>query len=146
VLAKHDPELMRWFEDMTARPYATVAKYNEAEAKRESLSAIRYGEAEHALNPFRGDNETAKAEFVRRDPELAKFCQEEAKDVSIPLFGKNRNMTVIARLAKSPDIAALVQLGAQIHEHWLAEDRAAAQQARAAAEETLKRLERAAAA
>ena len=50
-------------------------------------------------------------------------------------------MTVAGKLAKDPSTAALVQLAQRIHENCLAEDKLAAQQQRAAAEETLKRLE-----
>ena len=82
---------------------------------------------------------------MKRDPLLAEFYQQEAKDVEIPIFGKNKNMTVAGKLAKDPSTAALVQLAQRIHENCLAEDKLAAQQQRAAAEETLKRLEGAAA-
>jgi|SRR5262249_25774043 len=126
---------------MGKAPYKTVAEHNATEAKRQTLSTIEYGEAQHKLNPFLGDNETAKAEFVKRDPELAKFYEGEARPVSIPIFGRNRNQTVIGRLTKDPRMAALVQIAARIHENWLAEDRLTAQAQRKAAEETLKRLE-----
>jgi len=145
VLAKHDPELLQWFEELEKHPYKTVAAHKEAEAQRQALESLQYGADEHGMNVFLGDNETAKGEFVKRDPELAKFYQYEAQPVEIPIFGKNRNQTVIARLAKNPSTAALVQVAARIHENWLAEDRVAAQQQRAAAEATLKRLEGAAA-
>jgi hypothetical protein len=145
ILAKLDPELLRWFESMGKAPYRTVAAYNEAEAQRESLSSIHYGEAEHKLNPWLGDNLTAQGDFEKRDPDLAKFYREEAKPVEIAIFGKNRDQTVIGQLAKNPSMAALVQLAARIHEQWLAEDRLSAEAARKAAEATLKRLERQAA-
>jgi len=51
---------------------------------------------------------------------------------------------VFGKPAKDPSTAALVQVAARIHENWLAEDKLAAQQQRAAAEEALKRLEAAA--
>jgi len=35
---------------------------------------------------------------MKRDPELAKFYQAKAKPVEIPLFGKNRNLTIAGRL------------------------------------------------
>ena len=88
-----------------------------------------------------GTNETAKAEFVKRDPLLAEFYKQEAEPVEIPIFGKHRNQTVIAKLSKDPSIAALVHVAARIHEHWQAADRAAAQDAQRAAQETLRRLE-----
>ena len=145
ILAKQDPELMRWFDELTKHPYAAVAKYNEAEAQRQTLSSIQYGEKEHKLNPFRGDNQTAQGEFVKRDPELAKFYEVEARPVEIPIFGKNRNQTVVGRLSKNPSMAALVQVAARIHEQWNAEDRLSAEAARKAAEATLKKLAEAAA-
>ena len=43
-------------------------------------------------------HETAKNLAMKRDPELAKFYQAKAKPVEIPLFGKNRNLTIAGRL------------------------------------------------
>jgi hypothetical protein len=77
----------------------------------------------------------------KRGPDLAKFYQEEAQPIELPLFGKNRNLTVVGKLAKDPSTAGLVKVAARIHENWLAQDKLTAQQQRAAAEETLKRLE-----
>jgi len=54
-------------------------------------------------NPFLGNNEGGKVEFVRHDPEFAKFYKEESRTVEIPIFGKNRNITFEERLAKRPD-------------------------------------------
>src|SRR5262249_39487996 len=146
VLARHDPELLRWFEEMTKHPYKTVAAHNEAEAQRQSLSSIEYGEMQHKTNPFVvNSSETAKAEFTKRDPLLAAFYKAESVPVTIEIFGKTKNLTVAGKLAKDPSMAGVVQLAERIHEQWQAEDRLAAQQQRAAAEETLKRLEASAA-
>jgi hypothetical protein len=114
VLAKHDPELLQWFEELEKHPYKTVAAHKAAEAQRQALESLQYGADEHGMNVFLGDNETAKGEFVKRDPELAKFYQYEAQPVEIPIFGKNRNQTVIARLAKNPSTAALVQVASWV--------------------------------
>jgi hypothetical protein len=145
ILAKHDPELLQWFEDMAKHPYETVAAHNKAEAARQSLMSIPYGEAEHKLNVFRGDNLTAQGDFTKRDPALAEFYQREAQDVSIPIFGKNRNMTIANRLTKEPPVAGLVSLAERIHEQWQAADKSTALEQRAAAEEALKKLAAAAA-
>jgi hypothetical protein len=145
LLEQRDPALAAHFKAMAEDPYGTLAKMQDAEAQRQSLSSIPYSANEHQLNPFLGNNETAKAEFVKRDPDLAKFYEEEAKPVEIPIFGKNKNLTIAGKLAKDPRMAALVQLAARIHEQWLAEDKLAAQQQRAAAEEALKKLAEAAA-
>jgi hypothetical protein len=83
--------------------------------------------------------------FAKRDPDLAKFYEQEAQSVEIPIFGKNKNKTVAGRLAKDPSTAALVNVAARIHEQWREEDQLAAEQARAAAEATLKRLQASAA-
>jgi hypothetical protein len=92
-------------------------------------------------NPWRRNDKTAQAQFVKRDPDLAKFYQAEAKDVEIPLFGRNRNLTIEGRLAKDPDTFALVKTAQRIHEQWRAEDKLAAENARKQAEATLRRLE-----
>jgi hypothetical protein len=140
TLQRHDPELLRWFEEMRKHPYKTVAAHNAAEAQRQSLSSIQYGAAEHERNPFRGTNETAKGEFVKRDPELAAFYQAEARPVAIEIFGKNKNQTVVGKLAKDPSTAGVVQLAERIYGQWQAADKADALAARAKAEEELRRL------
>jgi hypothetical protein len=91
-------------------------------------------------------NLTAQGDFTKRDPELARFYQEEAVPVELPIFGKNRNMTIANRLTKDPAVAGLVSLAERIHEQWQATDKATALAARAKAEEELQRLERASAA
>lgn len=93
------------------------------------------------MNVFRGGNLTAQGEFVRRDADLARFYQEEARPVAIEIFGKSKNMSVAAKLAKDPATAGLVSLAERIHEQWQAADKATALAARAKAEEELKRLE-----
>ncbi len=140
TLAKHDPELLMLLDELEKRPYAVTQRLREAEAQRQALVSIPYGEKEHAANVFRGNNQTKQAEFLRRDPLLAKFHQQEARDVDIPIFGKNRNMTVENRLAKNPAIFAMVRIAQRIHEEWRTEDQLAAQEQRAKAEAELKRL------
>ena len=76
---------------------------------------------------------------------MPSFTKEEAKPVEIPIFGKNKNQTVVGRLVKDPRTSGLVQLAERIYEQWQAADRAAALKQRAAAEELLKHLEDAAA-
>ncbi len=72
---------------------------------------------------------------------LRKFYEREAKPVEIPIFGKNRNLTVEGRLAKNPVLCATVKVAHRIHEQWRAEDKLAAKEQRAQAEATLKRLD-----
>jgi hypothetical protein len=141
ILAKHDPELLRWFEEMGKHPYKTVAAHKEAEAQRQSRQAIHYDGKVHQTNVFRGDNLTAKSEFQKRDPDLARFFEEESHPVELPLFGPNRNETVIGKLARDAPTAGLVQVAERIGREWQAADREAALKQRAVAEETLKRLE-----
>jgi hypothetical protein len=145
VLEQRDPALAAHFKAMAADPYGTIAKMHDAEAERQARHSVPYGQGEHESNPFRGTNETAKGAFVKRDPLLAEFYQEEAKPVEIPIFGKNKNQTVVGRLVKDPGTSGLVQLAERIYEQWQTADRAAALKQRAAAEELLKRLEGAAA-
>jgi hypothetical protein len=141
ILGKRDPTLAEHYRQMAADPYGTLAKYQDDEAERKALLAIPYDENVHKLNPFLGTNETAKADFVKRDPDLAKFYQEEAHPVEIPLFGKNRNLTIGGRLAKDPATFALLKVAQRIHEQWNAEDKAALTQQRAEAEAALKKLD-----
>ena len=111
-------------------------------AARVAMEAIPYTETEHAVNPFRFNDQTAKALFIKNAPPgLVEFCQNEARDVEIPLFGKNRNITVEGQLAKDPDMLALMKVAQQVRDTWAREDRAAAEAKRAAAESEIKRLE-----
>jgi hypothetical protein len=141
LLEQRDPALAAHFKAMADDAYGTIAKLMDAEAARRVVGSIPYTEKEHALNVFRGENQTARAEFTKRDPELAKFYEREARDVEIPIFGKNRNMTIEGRLVKDPSTAATVQVARRIHEQWNAEDVATAKQQRSEAEAALKRLE-----
>jgi hypothetical protein len=54
-------------------------------------------------------------------------------------------MTVAGKLAKDATTAGLVQLAERIHDQWQAADKATALEARAKAEEALRRLEASAA-
>jgi hypothetical protein len=143
VLAKVDPDLLAWYDRMEKSPYKTVADHLAEEAHRKALGGIPYGQEHHKTNPFRGNDQTAKAQLVKRDPDLAKFYEEEAKPVEIPLFGRNRNITVTGRLTKDPLSSAIVQIAEQIHKTWVADDQTRAQAQRSAAEAELKRLQEA---
>jgi hypothetical protein len=126
---------------MEKSPYKTVADHLAEEAHRKALGGIPYGQEHHKTNPFRGNDQTAKAQLVKRDPDLAKFYEEEAKPVEIPLFGRNRNITVTGRLTKDPLSSAIVQIAEQIHKTWVNDDRVRAQTQQAAAAEELRKLE-----
>ena len=141
ILQQRDPELAAHYKAMAADPYGTLAKYQDAEAARAATEAIPYTESEHAVNPFRGNDLAAQSAFIKNAPALIEFFKNEAADVEIPLFGKNKNMTVEARLAKDPATFAFMKIAQQIRDTWAREDRAAAQAKREAADAEIKRLE-----
>jgi hypothetical protein len=141
VLAKCDPELLDWYDRLEKSPYKTLADHYADEAFRNALASVPYGEKEHAMNPFLGKDETAKAHLGKRDPELAKFYANESKPVALPIFGRNRNLTIAGRLTKDPVTNAVVTIAEKIHESWLNEDKQAALSQRAAAEDALRKLE-----
>lgn len=141
VLAKVDPALLDWYDRLEKSPYKTVAEHLDKEAYRKVLTGIPYGPSEHANNPFLGKNETAKAHLTKRDPELAKFYEAEAKPVSIPLFGRERDLTIGGRLTKDPVANSVVKIAEQIHRAWMNDDRVRAEQQQAAAAAELKKLE-----
>ena len=144
LLAKVDPDLLAHFEAMASDPYGHVQKLRDEEAARQVIDAIVYDKDQHnaAVNPFLGQSETAKGNFVKNvQPGVIEFFRYEAQPVELLLFGSQRNMTLTDRLSKDPDVAALIQLGGAIHQRWAAEDKAAAESARKAAEHTLRRLE-----
>jgi hypothetical protein len=141
ILAKHDPDLLNWYDELEKHPYKTLADHLAAEAARNALASIPYDEQYHKMNPFLGKDETAKNLAMKKDPETAKFYQAEAKPVEIPLFGKNRNLTIAGRLTKDPFSNAVVTVAEKIHEAWKADDRSTAIAQRKAAEDTLAKLE-----
>jgi hypothetical protein len=141
ILAQRDPDLAAHYKAMAADPYGTLAKYQDAEAARTAMEQIPYGESEHAVNPFRTNDQTAQALYIKNAPPgLAEFCKTEAKPVEVPLFGKNRNLTVEGALSKDPGMFALMKVAQQVRETWAREDTRAAQEVRAAAEAEIKRL------
>lgn len=93
------------------------------------------------MNPFLDNNQTAQAEFVRRDPELAKFYRAEAEPVSIEIFGARRNLTVEGRLFKDPNAAAVLKVAREINRQWLDADKQSAIEQRATAQKELERLQ-----
>jgi hypothetical protein len=141
ILQRTDPDLLDWYDKLEKSPYKTISDHLEREAFRNALSGIPYGPSEHARNPFLGKDQTAIGHLAKRDPELAKFYEEEAKPVEIPLFGKNKSLSIAGRLTKDPLSNAVVTIAETIHQTWMADDKATAQAQRTAAEETLKKLE-----
>jgi hypothetical protein len=142
ILAQRDPDLAEHYKAMAADPYGTLAKYQDAEAARATMEQIPYGENEHAINPFRTDDMKGQSAFIRNAPPgLADFYKSEAQPVEIPIFGKNRSITVEGQLAKDPASFAFLKVAQQIHENWLAADKQAAQEQREAADAAIKRLE-----
>jgi hypothetical protein len=141
-LRKHDPDLADHYDGMQKDPYGYVQSLREKEARRQLLAEIPYGKNEHAVNPFRGTDMRAQNNLIKSaTPDLVEFYKAEAKDVEIPLFGKNRNLTIEGRLAKDPSTFALVKMAQRIHEQWTAEDKLAATEQRAKAELTLRKIE-----
>jgi hypothetical protein len=113
----------------------------DAEANRRAIEEIHYSEIEHSANPFRSDDQTAKAIYIKNaSPALVEFCKTEAKDVEIPIFGRTRNLTVEGALSKDPATAALIKVAQHIHESWNADDKQTYLQQKAAAEEALRKL------
>jgi len=141
ILQKRDPALAAHFQAMSEDDYGTLAKYQDAEAARVATEQIPYGETEHAVNPFRVDDLAGQSAFIKSAPAaLVEFYRSEAQDVEIPLFGKNRNLTVESRLAKDPATFAFMKVAQTIRDTWAREDRAAAQAKRDAANAEIKRL------
>jgi hypothetical protein len=141
ILQRTDPDLLAWYDAMEKSPYKAVSDHLAQEAYRKALQGIPYGSEEHERNPFRNKDETSKNLLAKRDPELAKFYQAEAVPVEIPLFGKNKNLSIAGRLTKDPYSSAVVTIAEKIYQNWMADDKATAQAQRAAAEDTLRKLE-----
>jgi hypothetical protein len=143
ILAKADPLLLDLLDQLEERPYATAFKLREAEAKHKAMAAMPYGETEHLVNPWRTGSGLCQDEVVRHGPpELVAFYQREAADVSVPLFGQTRNITVLGKVARDdPDSYKLIESAQHIHEDWRNQDRLAAEEQRTQAELALKRLE-----
>jgi len=140
LLQKLDPELLQMFDALEKEPYQTVHRLREAEASRQAMAKIEYSEITHQANPFRRGDQTEMARLVKHDPLLASFCQQEAKDVELNLFGAQRDLTARGKLLRDPAAAAIVELGEKIHEQWRMEDKAQAAEQMTAAEAKLKEL------
>jgi hypothetical protein len=72
---------------------------------------------------------------------LAAFYRDEAKPVELPLFGAKRNLTVEGKLFKDPAAASVLKVAREINRQWLDSDRAAALEARKAAEQQIEKLQ-----
>lgn len=142
ILMQRDEALAKHLRAIADDPYGTLAQLQDEEAERQALASIPYDDKIHQLNPFLGDNLRAQDEFVRRDPMLAVFYRQEAQPVELPLFGKNRNLTVEGRLYRDPHAASVLKVGAALSQQWLESDRQAAAEQRAKAEAEIARLEK----
>jgi hypothetical protein len=140
LLQKLDPDLLRLFDALEKEPYKVVQQMRSDEAKRTAMAAIEYGEGEHAVNPFRTNDQTQMANLFKHDPLLAQFCQAEAKDVELNLFGAQRDLTARGKLLKDPAAGPIVELAEKIHEQWRMEDKAVAAEEKAVAERKLAEL------
>src|SRR5204863_6997599 len=100
ILKQRDPALAEHYEATAKDVYGTLAKLQDAEAARITMEQLPYGEAEHAVNPFRRNDLDEQSRFIKSAPPvMAEFCKSEANDVDVPLIGKNRNLTVESQLA-----------------------------------------------
>jgi hypothetical protein len=115
LLRKYDPELADHYEAMERDPYGHIQKLREDEAMRRVMATVVYDENVHKLNVYRRGNQTAIGDFVKRDPEFAKFYEAEAKPVEIPLFGRERNLTLEGRLFRDPAVGGLVMIAQRVH-------------------------------
>jgi hypothetical protein len=141
ILQQRDPDLAAHFQAMAEDDCGTLAKMQDEAAARASLEAIPYGETEHSMNVFRGNDQTAQAQFIKNaGPGLVEFFKNEARDVEVPLFGRNRNLTIESRLAKDARTLALLKVAQQVRETWAREDTRAAQAQRDAANAEIERL------
>jgi hypothetical protein len=142
LLRKYDPALADHYDAMERDPYGYIQSLREDEAKRKALASVPYSETEHLANPWRIGSRKLQDELVRRGPpELVRFYQAEARDVEIPLFGANRNLTVLGKVSHDSDTWEIVKAAEKIADSWREQDKAAANEARVAAEATLRRLE-----
>jgi hypothetical protein len=143
LLRKFDPALADHYDAMERDPYGHIQSLREAEAKHKALAAAKYDESMHQVNPWRTGSRLSQDEVVRRGPaELVAFCQREAADVEVPLFGQNRNITILGKVASGDaDSYKLIESAQRIHADWREQDKAAAQEQRAKAEATLRQLE-----
>jgi len=100
LLAKFDPDLLAHFEAMASDPYGHVQKLRDEEAARQVIDAIVYDEDQHnaAVNPFLGQSETAKGNFVKNvQPGVVEFFRYEAQPVHTRVAG-----SYSSALAKEP--------------------------------------------
>jgi len=147
VLEQRDPALLAHYKAMAKAPYATVAKYLDEEADRQLISQIVYGTEEHKGNVFaNGGSLDEQAAFFRRNAVLADRYQEEALDVSVPIVGPNKNLSIVGALSKDPELAAIIKAAEQNVQNWRQADRAAAEEQAKAAQQKLDEAKKLAAA
>jgi hypothetical protein len=141
ILQQRDPRLAEHYKAMATDPYGYLSRLQDEQVERESLGAVPYDSEIHKLNPFLGDNLRAQDEFFKRDPKLAEFYRAEAQPVEIPVFGKNRNLTIEGRLHRDLHAASVLKIANALQAQWLAADRQSAAEAKTKAEAEIARLE-----
>jgi len=140
AITKADPALA---EHLKATAEGVTYKFlnaqREKEARRARISAISYSQAEHETNPFRGSDLQAQAQLAREDLERAAVFKREAEPVRVPWQIGAKNMTSMARItAKNPHIAKLANRANELERQRIAEQKAAALQAKVEAEAKLR--------
>ena len=145
ILRQRNPRLAEHCERIAKSPWKAWADWQDEQASNLKQRVTKYDADAHAANPYvRGfTNETERGRFEKEHADLVETCRREAVPVSFPT-GKDFNLTIQSRIAKTPKLAALAA-GMRRHEQqFISEARAKAKAEIEAARKNLESLEAAA--
>jgi hypothetical protein len=123
LLGKRDPALAAHFQAMAKNPYEYVARLQDNAAAAARRKAIKYDEKIHEINPFvTGTNLSERSRLAITDPERFEVYRREAKPLQLPWTIGSRNLTGMGRLAKNPEVRAIVGRAENILRVWVTEE------------------------
>jgi hypothetical protein len=149
-LMARDPALAKAMKAAVENPWQYYFDLEEEKQKREHVAAVKYGEQDHARNPFvegKGGLDE-QSEFVKRnDPVRVEIFKREAKPASLPFVPGNEDQTVRGKLyTKNPRLYQWTENARATCQRWHDERitalKAAEAQARADREALEKQLQR----
>jgi hypothetical protein len=146
-LLARDPELAKAMKMAAENPWQYFFDVEEEKQKREHVAAIKYGESDHAHNPYVHGGLTEQNELQKRDPVRAEIFKREAQPLKLPFAPGSVNETIRGQLyIKAPKLYQWTERARTTCEQWQAERiatlKAAEEKARQDREQLEKQLRR----
>jgi hypothetical protein len=138
LVTQRDPWAAQWLRKFAEDLWAAAAEWQDLLAETQTQRDFTYNSDSHAANPYTKPNLSLseRSKFEKEHPDLVARLKTEAIPVAFPV-GTNYNLTIQSRIAKTPQLAALLANVRRQEEQHVAQSEAAIR----AAQAHLKELE-----